>query len=163
MSNGKKAAVCEPERESWSNTESTSTSILDCSASREVKNKCCVSHPIFGIFLEQPELTNTLPKNDISQTKHLTLLPKNACFSTFYILYFNKWYHFLSSCQKGRRGRHLCLFHLLLSICASNHSGAAWLPRSLLFDPPITSHFLQITISFHLNRWRSLLNSSASL
>ena len=38
-------------------TLSACTLILDFSASRTVRNVCCLSHPVYGDLSQQPELT----------------------------------------------------------------------------------------------------------
>ena len=47
-----KMAICEPESYLLSNTKAVGTMTLDFPASRTVKNKCCLSHSVYDIFVK---------------------------------------------------------------------------------------------------------------
>lgn len=141
----KKTAVCKPGREPSSDTESASTLILDFPASRTVSTICQLSHPIFGILLDQPEMPKTLPKNDISKTK-LTILLHKTSIPLTRVLYLNKWYYFLI--VKKKKKRHFCLFHFLLSIRASNHEAVPSLPLVQLFIHPLPTASFRSPLTF---------------
>lgn len=53
----KMSTICKPGRGLSAGTESAATLILDFPVSQTVRNKCCLSHPVYGILLQQPELT----------------------------------------------------------------------------------------------------------
>lgn len=73
------------QEESPCQTGSAGTLMLDFQLP-ELRNKCSLSHPVFGNLLQQPELTRTLPEGALLQPgshgppwqaglKHLTRLP----------------------------------------------------------------------------------------